>query len=115
MPRNTTDEGDDGLEANPERRSSSLVNKQDAYYDDDDYSDGDEEDLELIELERRLNEEVDEDFFTEPKRFNTIHRVIDVLGTFELKTGLVFRSYHYRTILLTLCFLIYSGIKQGSK
>ena len=40
----------------------------------------DEDDQELRELERRLNEEVDEDFFQEPKRFNTLHRVIDVLG-----------------------------------
>lgn len=31
-------------------------------------------------LERRLNEEVDEDLFEEPKRFNTLRRVIDVLG-----------------------------------
>jgi hypothetical protein len=38
------------------------------------------EDPALRELERRLNEDVDEDFFEEPRRFNTLHRVIDVLG-----------------------------------
>lgn len=38
------------------------------------------EDSELQELERRLNEEVDEDFFSEPRTFNTLQRVIDVLG-----------------------------------
>jgi hypothetical protein len=35
--------------------------------------------LELVELERRLNEEVDEEFFLEPRKFNTLQRVIDVL------------------------------------
>jgi hypothetical protein len=39
-----------------------------------------EEDQELVELERRLNEEVDEEFFEEPRKFNTLQRVIDVLG-----------------------------------
>lgn len=38
------------------------------------------EDAELVELERRLNEEVDEDFFEEPRKFHTLQRVIDVLG-----------------------------------
>jgi hypothetical protein len=34
----------------------------------------------LRELERQLNDEVDEDFFEEPRKFNTLARVIDVLG-----------------------------------
>jgi len=34
----------------------------------------------LIELERRLNSEVDEDFFQDPKKFRTLGRVIDILG-----------------------------------
>lgn len=38
------------------------------------------EDPQLIELENRLNDEVDEDFFEDPRRFNTLPRVIDVLG-----------------------------------
>ena len=38
------------------------------------------EDPQLIELENRLNDEVDEDFFQDPRRFNTLPRVIDVLG-----------------------------------
>ena len=38
------------------------------------------EDPQLIQLENRLNDEVDEDFFEDPRRFNTLPRVIDVLG-----------------------------------
>lgn len=38
------------------------------------------DDPELRELERRLNEEVDEEFFEEPRKFHTLQRVIDVLG-----------------------------------
>lgn len=38
------------------------------------------EDPQLIELENRLNDEVDEDFFEDPRKFNTLPRVIDVLG-----------------------------------
>lgn len=38
------------------------------------------EERELKELERKLNDEVEEDLFEEPRRFNTLHRVIDVLG-----------------------------------
>lgn len=55
-------------------------------YDDpsEDYLPGmhrfEEEDQQLVILERRLNEEVDLDFFEEPKTFNTLQRVIDVLG-----------------------------------
>jgi hypothetical protein len=39
-----------------------------------------EDNPDLVALERRLNEEVDEDFFEDPRRFNTLPRVIDVLG-----------------------------------
>lgn len=69
MPRNSVDDGDDKIE----RRASTQFGGEPSEYEE-------EEDLELLELERRLNEEVDEEFFTEPKRFQTIHRVIDVLG-----------------------------------
>eukprot|EP00980_Cylindrotheca_fusiformis_P023210 scaffold10220_cov148-Cylindrotheca_fusiformis.AAC.8 len=34
----------------------------------------------LADLEARLNDEVDEEFFQDPRRFQTLHRVIDVLG-----------------------------------
>lgn len=34
----------------------------------------------LRQLERRLQSDVDEDFFQDPKKFRTLHRVIDVLG-----------------------------------
>ena len=34
----------------------------------------------LEALERRLEDEVDADFFDDPKKFRTLHRVIDVLG-----------------------------------
>lgn len=40
----------------------------------------DEENPDLAELESRLNDEVDEEFFQDPRRFQTLHRVIDVLG-----------------------------------
>lgn len=45
-----------------------------------DLADDTAEEKELKELERKLNEEVEEDLFEEPRRFNTLHRVIDVLG-----------------------------------
>jgi hypothetical protein len=48
--------------------------------DDFGLSDDTAEEKELKELERKLNDEVEEDLFEEPKRFNTLHRVIDVLG-----------------------------------
>ena len=39
------------------------------------------EDLpDLQELEERLNEEVNDEFFEDPRRFHTLHRVIDALG-----------------------------------
>uniref|UniRef100_A0A7S4S8A6 Exocyst complex component Sec8 n=2 Tax=Ditylum brightwellii TaxID=49249 RepID=A0A7S4S8A6_9STRA len=34
----------------------------------------------LLDLEGRLREEVDDDFFEDPKSFRALHRVIDVLG-----------------------------------
>lgn len=39
-----------------------------------------EETITLDSLENRLNNEVDEEFFQDPRRFQTLHRVIDVLG-----------------------------------
>jgi len=97
MPRSTTDEGDKSLEAAHESRFSSQNH---LYYEEDD-----DDDYELIELERRLNDEVDEDFFTEPKRFNTIHRVIDVLGlqmiddaTVQSNHNDLFRNPVYRNL-----------------
>lgn len=48
--------------------------------DDFDLGNDTVEEKELKELERKLNEEVEEDLFEEPRRFNTLHRVIDVLG-----------------------------------
>jgi hypothetical protein len=45
------------------------------------HTDGDENDHpDLTNWEQRLTEEVDEEFFEDPRRFHTIHRVIDVLG-----------------------------------
>ena len=43
---------------------------------------GDERDdhPDLANLEKQLNDEVDEDFFDDPRKFHTLHRVIDVLG-----------------------------------
>jgi hypothetical protein len=38
------------------------------------------EHVDLDKLERRLREEVDEDFFDDPRKFHTLQRVIDVLG-----------------------------------
>ncbi|GAX19291.1 hypothetical protein FisN_4Lh133 [Fistulifera solaris] len=80
MPRNSTDDGEEQLAnaTKTSRRASAMGSS--SYYEKSSYDDDDDEDLELLELERRLNDEVDEDFFAEPKRFNTIHRVIDVLG-----------------------------------
>ncbi len=80
MPRNSTDDGEEQLASatKTSRRASAMGSS--SYYEKSSYDDDDDEDLELLELERRLNDEVDEDFFAEPKRFNTIHRVIDVLG-----------------------------------
>lgn len=41
---------------------------------------GEEDHPDLAELEDRLAEEVDEEFFQDPRKFHTLHRVIDVLG-----------------------------------
>jgi len=38
------------------------------------------DDPDLIELEERLTHEVDDEFFQDPRKFHTLHRVIDVLG-----------------------------------
>ena len=42
--------------------------------------DYEEDHPDLADLEARLTEEVDEDFFHDPRKFHTLHRVIDVLG-----------------------------------
>lgn len=89
MPRNFKDDGD--REVTPMRSAggssrtptSSTMAPSTTILSDIyamDYFDISEEDLKLKEWERRLNEEVDEDLFQEPKKFNTLHRVIDVLG-----------------------------------
>lgn len=46
--------------------------------DGDEFADGEQGDLDR--LEHRLKDEVDEDFFDDPRKFHTLHRVIDVLG-----------------------------------
>lgn len=60
------------------RRSTGFAVTDD--FEDDIFDDDPAEDKELKALERRLNEEVDEDLFQEPAQFNTLRRVIDVLG-----------------------------------
>jgi hypothetical protein len=88
MPRREAfdeDDGDDAM-ALPDRFTNNVnINNGNTEHFHDSYTSGSqlqqqEEDPELMELERRLNEEVDEDFFEEPRTFNTLHRVIDVLG-----------------------------------
>ena len=49
-------------------------------------------DADLIQLEKRLNDEVDEDFFEELRRFNTLPRVIDGLGVQMIDVGTVQES-----------------------
>ena len=48
----------------------------------------------LVELEERLTEEVDEEFFMDPRKFHTLHRVIDVLGM-QLDSG--YNHHHNHT------------------
>jgi hypothetical protein len=48
--------------------------------DDFGTADYEEDHPDLAELEHRLNEDVDDDFFVDPRKFHTLHRVIDVLG-----------------------------------
>lgn len=57
------------------------------YPDDDDEQEDDEPEFERIgdhvdldKLERRLRDEVDDNFFDDPRKFHTLQRVIDVLG-----------------------------------
>jgi hypothetical protein len=66
--------------AQDEGVSSILPPDRFGLVDDFDMGDDTVEEKELKELERKLNEEVEEDLFEEPRRFNTLHRVIDVLG-----------------------------------
>lgn len=40
----------------------------------------DDENPDLAELEDRLTEEVEDDFFQDPRKFHTLNRIIDVLG-----------------------------------
>lgn len=49
-------------------------------------SSAEEDHPDLLELEERLNHDVDEDFFVDPRKFHTLHRVIDVLGM-QLDSG----------------------------
>lgn len=65
--------------------------QEEAYeYDNDDNDDAalimPKHNPDLDELEFRLNHEVDSDFFMEPSKFHTTHRVIDVLGAQLLDT-----------------------------
>lgn len=85
MPRRDAfdgDEGDNGM-ALPDRDRFSA-NMDDSFASIGDASrtlaDQQPDDPVLRELERQLNDEVDEDFFEEPRKFNTLARVIDVLG-----------------------------------
>jgi len=43
-------------------------------------SDPEDKNADLVELEQRLTDEVDDEFFQDPRKFHTLHRVIDVLG-----------------------------------
>jgi len=82
MPRREAfeaDSGDDGI-GPPDRFAFSHTNLHNTAFFENRTGGMQEEDLELVELERRLNEEVDEDLFEEPRNFNTLQRVIDVLG-----------------------------------
>lgn len=82
MPRRESfisDLGDDGI-GPPERFSFQATASHNNAFLQDAVGTRPEDDPELMELERRLNEEVDEDFFEEPRKFNTLQRVIDVLG-----------------------------------
>jgi hypothetical protein len=94
MPRREAfdgDKGDKGM-ALPDRGFMTANNNMNTMNDDmsfasmGDMSNGRQladqqpDDPVLRELERQLNDEVDEDFFEEPRKFNTLARVIDVLG-----------------------------------
>ena len=65
--------------------SSSLSGSSSGYNDESKRESGnntetDAVDADLSKWERRLQEEVDEDLFDDPRRFHTLQRVIDVLG-----------------------------------
>ena len=53
-----------------------------------------EDNPDLLALEQRLNDEVDEDFFDDPRRFHTLPRVIDVLGIQMIDDATVQQSIH---------------------
>jgi len=91
MPRRDAfeeDDGDDGIPP-PDRFTNTFMERHSAQLPQ-----MQEEDPDLVELERRLNEEVDEDFFEEPRKFNTLHRVIDVLGLQMIDDATVQSSQH---------------------
>jgi hypothetical protein len=69
--RNITNKG-----MNNRNRDSRDRDSQNSDIDDDD----EDPDLDLVELEERLTDEVDDEFFQDPRKFHTLHRVIDVLG-----------------------------------
>ena len=57
------------------KRSGRSTRSRATYSDD-----GEEDNPDLAELEQRLTDEVDDEFFRDPRKFSTLHRVIDVLG-----------------------------------
>lgn len=78
MPRrDKSDEGEDAMAA-PDRPTANFMERNTEKLQQ--HVPRDDDDPDLVELERRLNEEVDDDFFEEPRKFNTLDRVIDVLG-----------------------------------
>eukprot|EP00523_Entomoneis_sp_CCMP467_P003213 CAMPEP_0168742486 /NCGR_PEP_ID=MMETSP0724-20121128/13060_1 /TAXON_ID=265536 /ORGANISM="Amphiprora sp., Strain CCMP467" /LENGTH=1240 /DNA_ID=CAMNT_0008790035 /DNA_START=101 /DNA_END=3823 /DNA_ORIENTATION=- len=74
--RNNADDGDDAPISGTPLRFMDAVAKQAA----EAKKKNTVSDVDLKQLEKRLNEEVDEDFFEDPRHFNTLPRVIDVLG-----------------------------------
>jgi hypothetical protein len=66
---------------------SSKANSKNSNNEEDDHPD-------LADLEQRLNDLVDEDLFQEPKKFSTLHRVIDVLGM-QLHDDLTIPDNHH--------------------
>ena len=83
------DPGADGLGASSSRRSvpvpSSVVRHSTATHESKSPTRGSNADraavdADLLQWEERLASEVDEDLFDDPRRFQTLQRVIDVLG-----------------------------------
>ena len=99
MPRNShrerVDDGDDGVSGPPSRlqnvaaaqkaqvaakRKKIAAGKASSSNTKSNNTTNNSDDQDLEHLEQRLNDEVDEDLFEEPRRFQTLPRVIDVLG-----------------------------------